>query len=714
MRPATASTVIGDFSDAKLEHFGTATTFTRSGDKFLARTDGPDGATRDYEIAYTFGFYPLQQYLIAMPGGRLQALGIAWDNRPQDQGGQRWFHLYPNDRIRPGDRLHWTGRDQTWNYMCADCHSTGLAKNYDLASDTYATSWSEVNVACEACHGPGSHHVAWAEAGAGAGSSPGSGLSVTAAKSLSAWLKTTESGKWQINPGANTAKRTESLVSAELDTCAACHARRKPLVRSPPAGSPFLDSYQPVYLEPGLYHADGQIDGEVFEYGSFVQSRMHRAGVSCSNCHEPHGLKLRASGNAVCAQCHLPQHFEAATHHHHKPDSPGAQCVSCHMPAKTYMAVDNRHDHSFRIPRPDLSIALGVPNACTQCHTTQSPAWAAAAIASWFPQGRHTQPHFGQALHAGRTGAADAEIRLGALIRDRTQPGIARGSALLLLSRYASPASEVTIRDAAGDEDPLVRAAVPRALPMAPSRPMVQAVASLLNDPVRAVRVAAARALAGVHPQLMTQEQRSAYLAAYRELTESELVDADRPESHLNLGLLHARRQQLADAEAAYRTALRLDPMFVPALINLADVQRERGLDQQGAELLRKAMTIEPGNADVRHSLALLLVRQHKYAEALPLLRQAAEMAPDNARYGYVLAIALNGAGASGEAVRVLEQAHRIHPANRDILTGLILIARDRGDLAAALQHARKAVELYPSDTQFRSLIQDVERRQPR
>jgi len=714
MQPATASTVIGDFADAKLEHFGTATTFTRSGDKFLARTDGPDGVTRDYEIAYTFGVYPLQQYLISMPGGRLQALGIAWDNRPQDQGGQRWIDLYPNEPIRPGDRLHWTGRDQTWNYMCADCHSTGLAKNYDLASDAYATSWSEVNVACEACHGPGSHHVAWAAAGAGAGSSPVSGLSVTAAKSLSAWLKTTESGKWQIDPGASTAKRTESFVSAELDTCAACHARRKPIVRSPGAGGLFLDSYQPVYLEPGLYHADGQIDGEVFEYGSFVQSRMHRAGVSCSNCHEPHGLKLRASGNAICAQCHLPQRFDAATHHRHKPDSPGAQCVSCHMPAKTYMAVDNRHDHSFRIPRPDLSIAIGVPNACTQCHTTQSPAWAAAAIASWFPQGRHTQPHFGQALHAGRTGAADAEIRLGALIRDRTQPGIARGSALLLLSRYASPASEATIRDAAGDEDPLVRAAVPRALPMAPSRPMVQAVASLLNDPVRAVRVAAARALTGVHPQLMTQEQRSAYLAAYLELTESEMVDADRPESHLNLGLLHARRQRLADAEAAYRTALRLDPMFVPALINLADVQRERGLDQQGAELLRRAMTIEPGNADVRHSLALLLVRQRKYAEALPLLRQAAEMAPDNARYSYVLAIALNGAGASGEAVRVLEQAHRIHPTDRDILTGLILIARDRGDLAAALQHARKAMEAYPSDMQIRSLVQDIERRQAR
>src|SRR5262249_591595 len=123
MQQATEATVLGDFGGTKVEHFG-ATTFSRSGDQFMVRTDGPDGALRDYEIAYTFGVYPLQQYLIAFPGGRYQALGIAWDSRPKEQGGQRWFDLYTDQQLKPGDQLHWTGRDQTWNYQCADCHST--------------------------------------------------------------------------------------------------------------------------------------------------------------------------------------------------------------------------------------------------------------------------------------------------------------------------------------------------------------------------------------------------------------------------------------------------------------------------------------------------------------------------------------------------------------------------------------------------------------
>jgi len=165
MLTATAATVRGDFSGAQFEHFGVTSTFFRDGDKFMVRTDGPDGALHDYAIAYTFGIYPLQQYLIAMSGGRLQALGIAWDSRAKEKGRQRWFHLYPDQHLKPGDPLHWTGRDQTWNYQCADCHSTNLQKNYDLAANTYATSWTDVDVSCEACHGPGSRHVAWANSG---------------------------------------------------------------------------------------------------------------------------------------------------------------------------------------------------------------------------------------------------------------------------------------------------------------------------------------------------------------------------------------------------------------------------------------------------------------------------------------------------------------------------------------------------------------------
>jgi Tfp pilus assembly protein PilF len=714
MQKATATTVLGDFADAKLSHFGIVTSFRRSGEKFLVRTDGLDGALHEYEIAYTFGVYPLQQYLIAMPGGRLQALGIAWDAHPKDQGGQRWIHLYPDQKLPAGDRLHWTGRDQTWNYMCSDCHSTGLKKDYDLAADTYATKWAEMAVSCEACHGPGSRHVAWTQARTGKVSAA-PGLSDADRAGLTNWLKANDQGHWEMDAETGIARRTAPLASAELDTCAACHSRRRVIAANAVPGAKFLDSYLPALLEPGLYHADGQIDGEVFEFGSFVQSRMHDAGVTCSDCHEPHSLELRAEGNKLCGQCHMPSKFDVTEHHHHhQPASTGSQCVSCHMPTKTYMIVDRRHDHSFRVPRPDLSASIGTPNACTQCHTDRPADWAAHSIAEWYPNGRQTRPHYGTALHAGRTGAIDAERRLDELILDQGQPEIARASALLLLPHYATPASESAIKAAIADPGPLVRSAVPRALPSSPSRTVVQAVAPLLSDSVRAVRVEAARAISGADPGSITVNQRTTLDGAYRDLVAAEMVDADRPEAHLNLGLLNLRRRLPAEAAAEYRTALRLDPDFVPALANLADLERMRGQDQNGADLLHKALVIEPNNADVRHSLGLLLVRQHKYAEALDELRQASVLAPDNARYAYVYAIALNSTGAAAQATTLLERTHRRHPTDRDVLVAIVSIARGRGDIASALLYARELAALYPADPEVRTLVLDLEKGQGR
>jgi predicted CXXCH cytochrome family protein len=709
MQPASESSVLGDFNAAVFEHDGVRSVFSREGGRFSVRTEGPDGQPHDYAIAYTFGVAPLQQYLIAMPGGRLQALGIAWDSRPREQGGQRWFHLYPDQKLSAHDRLHWTGRDQTWNYQCASCHSTDLQKNFDVAKNSYSTTWSDVNVSCEACHGPGSRHVAWAQARAPSAPAPAADDRM----GLTAWLKPTDAGHWEMNAETGIARRTAPLVSAELDTCAACHARREVIAKKPMPGAPFLDGYMPALLEPGLYHADGQIDGEVFEYGSFLQSRMHQQGVTCSDCHQPHSAALRAQGNTLCAQCHMPQKFDTAEHHHHAPGSAGAQCVDCHMPTKTYMIVDARRDHSIRVPRPDLSVALGTPNACTQCHTGKTASWAAQAVAAWYPNGRQTQPHYATALNAGRTGAADAERQLDALILNSAQPAIARASALVMLPRYASAASEAAYTAALTDPDPLVRAAAPRGLPANLTSLMVKATAPLLSDPVRAVRVAAARALAGIDPQTLTPEQRSAFGAAYLELYAAEMVESDRPEAHLNLGLLDIRRRQPDAADAEYRTALALDPNFVPALVNLADLDRMRGQDQQGVDELRKALTVEPDNADVHHALGLLLVRQHNYADAVAQLRRASELAPDNGRYAYVYAIALNSTGAKDQAMALLLRAHAQHPADRDVLFGLVSFARDRGDTASALRYARELAALNPGDIQLQLLIRQLEKGNP-
>ncbi len=418
MQVASETTVLGDFADRRFAHGRVSTTFFRRDGRFMVRTDGPDGKLDDFEIKYTFGVRPLQQYLVELPGGRLQALSIAWDARPREAGGQRWFHLYPNETIDFRDELHWTRRQQNWNYMCADCHSTNVRKNYDAAAARYATTWSEINVACEACHGPGSRHVAWAGA-----TRAGRTYDEHDRKGLTVVLRERRGAQWAIDAASGTAKRSVPRTTAvELDVCAQCHARRSQISSDYSPGRPFLDHYRPALLSAPLYWSDGQQRDEVYSWGSFLESRMHAAGVTCSDCHEPHGQKLRAPGNQVCAQCHAPAKYDAATHHFHRAGGRGAECAGCHMPSTRYMIVDPRHDHGLTVPRPDRSVAFGVPNACTRCHTDRKPDWAAAQVRTWYGRDPAGYQRFAEAFHAAETGAGVAAQQLAAIARDRLNP----------------------------------------------------------------------------------------------------------------------------------------------------------------------------------------------------------------------------------------------------------------------------------------------------
>lgn len=363
MAPAGEQTVKGDFGNAVFGQGAEKTEFFRKGRAWIIRTAGPDGKPAEFPVRYVLGTYPLQQYLLALPGGRLQAFTVAWDARPQAAGGQRWYSLHEGGTPPPGDPLHWTGREYNWNFMCASCHTTDLRRNYDARSDAYKTRWSDDHVGCEACHGPGSRHLAWAN-----GDRRGSD------KGLSTDLRRRDALPWGFStPEQRIARPLAPVPPAsarrEPEICFPCHARRQEIAAGHRAGQPFLNSYSPSLLEAPLYEANGHIKDEVFEYGSFVQSRMYRAGVSCSNCHDAHSLKLKASGNALCLQCHKAEVFDTRQHHKHEENSPAAACVTCHMPSRTYMGVHVRHDHAFSIPRPDWTAKFGTGNACTEnCH----------------------------------------------------------------------------------------------------------------------------------------------------------------------------------------------------------------------------------------------------------------------------------------------------------------------------------------------------------
>ena len=704
MQVADAQTVLGDFDDASLTHFGVTSIFLTRDDEFIVRTEGPEGSLEDYPVAYTFGVDPLQQYLVEFPGGRLQALSLAWDSRSADAGGQRWFHLYPDERITSDDQLHWTGQYQNWNFMCSECHSTNVEKNFRLDTDSYDTEFSEIDVSCEACHGPASNHVAWAQATAGG--DPPAGVD---ALGLVVSLKDRAPAIWEFDLATGLAARTPPRESwDEIETCARCHARRSVLSEDYVHGRPLMDSHRPALLDELLYHPDGQISDEVYVYGSFLQSKMYAEGVTCKDCHDPHSLDVRGTGNSICAGCHLPERFDTPAHHFHDVGSSGAACVECHMPARDYMVVDPRRDHSMRVPRPDLSVMLGTPNACTACHTDQSDQWAAEAVAEWHGSGVESEPHFGVAIHAGRTAQAGAGAALRRLAGDSVMPAIARATALSLLEGYFTAEAVPVVRRALGDDDPIVRAAAVSTLGMIQPDARPALAFPLLTDPVRAVRLEAARVLAPAAAQFPAG-QRVTLDRVLEEYRSAQEANADRAEAHLNLGVLHTQLGELAEAERDYRTALDIDPSFVATYLNLADLSRQLGRDDEGEAILREALTVVFEPAPVEHALGLLLVRQRRLPEAIAGLQRAADLRPDLPRYAYVYGVALQSTGEVGAALDVLGEAHELHPADRDLLIALATMHRDGGSRAEAIEYARKLVALSPQDPAPRQLLAELE-----
>jgi tetratricopeptide (TPR) repeat protein len=706
MQAVDETSVLGDFDGAQFTHFGVTSTFFRRDGKFFARTDGPDGEFHDYEIAYVFGFDPLQQYLIAFPGGRLQALSVSWDSRPESEGGQRWFHLYPDEPIPHGDVLHWTGPNQNWNFMCADCHSTELRKNYLASEERYETRWEEIDVSCEACHGPGSAHVAWANdrAKSGADDQLGDDLR-NADNGLTVDLR--NDGVWRFDGDARIARRTpEKGADPQIDTCGRCHARRSVLHPEPVRGQPLLDTHRAAFLDEPLYYADGQILDEVYVWGSFLQSRMHAVGVVCSDCHDPHALQLPGDPDLSCLGCHRADLYAVPDHHHHEWQSAGSSCVACHMLARTYMGVDVRHDHSFRVPRPDLTVAIGTPNTCTDCHADRSAGWAAEAAERWYGTDRSAKPHYGQTLQAGRERAPGASRALAELAREPTAPAIVRATAL----RLVAPGSQIAdaVRLGLGDADPLVRVAALEAAENLEPRLRLKLARQLLSDPVLAVRIQAARVVIMVPAQLWDPSDRARLERPLAEYRASQAENADRPEAHLNLAVLATALGELELARAEYETALRLGPWFVPAYVNLADLYHQTQRDDEAERVLRTGLARLGDSAELYHVLGLTLVRLGRAPDAIAELARAAKLAPESPRYAYVFGIALHSAGEVERARGVLGDAYRRHPGDRSLLTGLVTLSRDAGDLETALTYAVALVELIPEDPGARQLLAEI------
>jgi Tetratricopeptide repeat/Cytochrome c554 and c-prime/Doubled CXXCH motif (Paired_CXXCH_1) len=577
--------MLGDFDGASFEHDGVTTRFDREDDGYYVETRARDGEAERYRIEGTGGVEPLQQYLVETEPGRLQALDVAWD---AVRG--RWYHLYPDQHLPPGDGLHWTGPYKNWNARCAECHATGYEKRYDATARRYDSREAEIGVGCEACHGPGEAHLAWAEDPQGH-----------------------DAGGWRgVGASGFTIDFGGEQPEVEIQQCAGCHSRREAFLDGNPLpGTPYHDAYRLSLLSQGLYHPDGAILDEVYVYGSFLQSKMYARGVRCSDCHEPHSMELRAEGNAICTQCHSPAgnpdfpsltraDYDDPSHHFHPNDSAGASCRSCHMVERTYMGIDGRRDHSFRVPRPDLSGETGAPNACTDCHTDRDAAWAAAELDRRFPDSAYRGPHFSQVLAAARLSPGPQADELVALAERDDLPGIVRATALDLLQGAADPVLAARAAAQLHDPDPLVRAAGAAVQRGAPPAERAERLAPLLRDPMRAVRIAAARGFLNLPPGAVPPEVAAALGPALDEWRASLLRKADFPETHLILGGAALSMRDVAAAEAAFGEAVRLDPQRADAWSLIVRILAATG-DAAGArEALDAALASNPEDPALR------------------------------------------------------------------------------------------------------------------
>ncbi len=665
MKLANDTTILGNFNNVTFQDKNEQTKFFRKEDGFYVNTQGPDGKNHDYKIEYTFGVTPLQQYIVKFPKGAYQVLTTAWDSK-----NNKWFSLQKTPNVQPDDWMHWSRGSMTWNTMCADCHSTELKKNYDPETASYRTSFQEINVNCEACHGPGSLHQTFYQQGA--------------------------HGK---RPRLYMDKSTSSKEL--VDKCARCHSRREPLTKVFDFKGYFLDNYVPSLLVYPTYEKDGQIRDEDYVYGSFVQSKMYHNGVSCRNCHDMHSLKLIKTGNALCLTCHAPKYNEPS-HHFHKKNTKSAQCINCHMTGKYYMTNDFRRDHSFRLPRPDQSVKYGTPNACTGCHKNKSAQWAADFIVKNY--GAKRADHFSEYLLAGYNGDEQA---LSHLAQGQKYPEIARATALSLLSNQPSSQKIVeALKTFLPDSAALMRREAVIGLTKLQAQNTDQDVAPLLADSIRAVRIAAAKYFTMLG---LTPKDKTTFAKAEKEYLDYLEMNSDFAYGQQEWALYYQAKGNLEKTIQSYQRALEIDNYYNTSRMNLALIQYQQGHPEIAEKLYLKVIEQEPNFGYAYYMLGLLYNEIGDSSKALHFLAQACEKEPFNPRACYNYALKLQETGKYQKSIQVMDKALSYQPDNEDFLYIKLLAQIKSKQNQAAVKTCKKLLQINPLNEQYQQLLAQLQ-----
>ncbi|MDO3694000.1 tetratricopeptide repeat protein [Wenyingzhuangia sp. chi5] len=667
MQKANRQTIIAPFNGEVFKSQGVTSTFFQKEGKFYVNTEGRDGKNHDYEIIYTFGFTPLQQYIVLFPDGQYQCLRTAFNTKKN-----KWFDLYPDFKVVHKEWLHWSRGGLNWNTMCADCHSTNVKKNYNEKNHSYDTNYAIINVSCEACHGPGKKHVENA-------------------------LK---KGSDYKNDGT---MQMVGLDSKELvDACARCHARRENITLFHTPQGTFLDHYFPQFITKDIYHADGQILDEDYVYGSFIQSKMYHNGVSCKDCHNPHSTKRKFDDNRLCMQCHDGATFNVESHHKHKMGTKEAMCINCHMPGKYYMGNDFRRDHSFRIPRPDLSIKYGTPNACVGCHKDKDDQWAYENFVKLY--GEPKKNHFSDKLAPGITGTIGGRDSLMLLAHDTIYPNMARASAVSNLRNYAGQINVSEVLKFLKDKSPLVKGATADLLfDLKLGADNYKVLLPLLKDDKTAVRVKAFFALSSIPYSKIPKEYRDVYEKVKIEFANHLKATGEFSGGRMKRAQYYLNTGKIQSAISTLEDALKIDITNNIVRTTLANLYYQVKDYQKSEEAYKTILEQEPGFGLTNYDYGLLLNELGRPKEAIVQLQKAIGYLPENDRIAYNLALLYFQNKQTKNAISVLNTQLKRSANNTDLIYLMAYIYKENNEIEKAKKYAKKLIEIAPLNQQYQN-----------
>ena len=617
-KPVAEATIVGDFSDGtRFADHDRSFEFGRANGKPFMRVSFGGAPPETFRVDYTLGHKRYQGYLSTLPDGRMYVLPAFWHVE-----SQRWIDWKEITPIPDGAH----DLRQIWNSNCFNCHATNLVQGFDVPTRTYKTTWTEMGLGCEACHGPGRVHV----------------------DLIDAWRKDPA-----LKPGGSLGifSSRHGTPRQTYDTCAYCHGNKRNLYVGFRAGDRYEDYALPFLISEPIPATD--LQGEFWPDGrpnrfnrpqALTLSGCFKAGdVTCTSCHVAHGssnpfsLKVDitkgASGDTLCTQCHTSFKAAAVTRHtFHNAASEGSRCISCHMSDVNWRLLIRRRDHTFQAPVPEITAAFGVPNACTTCHDNRSPEWAARQMDQWWGDGGRRKAAASIADTMYRAGSGDATVlpALARLAIDRSNGLLIRASAVEFIEQLASGTAGAASADAqsqtsfgygvktapikvapkrvqltpsqinaligaASDPEPTVRAqAINAMLATGDHQRVVTPIIARLVDPARVVRARAAEALLAMGIATLPGAAGAALARAQDDFAQAL---RDFPESALNhtsLGWLESERQRPLQAHVALDAAIHLDPKAARPVVIKGVLAARDGKFDEALALWRKAKALQP------------------------------------------------------------------------------------------------------------------------